>query len=996
MVLTPYGDCPRPPLGKGLPTMSSGIHKTDNLLWCESAGGVFIFGPETRSSLDKCLVIPSYIGSRRVIGIGGAAFKDCRKLKQVVLPPTLTWIGKEAFFNCVNLQKVEFSSGINSIGYCAFRGCTSLRKVVVPSKRVSVDPSAFDSYTSVVYRDGSSSARSGARPSVKNQPLPKRLPSSSWCFSSVASESSSARSGARPSVKNPPQPSCNFTSEATEPSDVGEGTSFSFFRSWKAFGVCAVVYALLWVVFIAGLPKPGDSSETMETPIASSESVGTRGWDKITVSDRVSNYYGRRNNVGGSTSQGRDKTSPAYVTTNKSDNNSFRTSSASSLSSSSESSEPSGVKNAYFTVNGEKYALCWIHAGYFMMGSQANERGHCADEGYYRVVNSGFWALETPVTQRLWKGVTGSNPSRFTDDDLPVEQVSYDDCLEFLSKLNAQVKGPNDMEFRLPTEVEWECACRGGQDTAFWWGDSSSASDLNCEGVAKQTTPVKKYSSNAYGLFDTHGNVREWCADWYAAPSQTGAGSSDAVAKETERVVRGGSWKTRADECRSASRGHCVPTTRSDDLGFRIVVGPVNVSRRAVSPSPRAAAASAARDTKPNRVDSSATRQSASSSRSGSYGNTRSAGSTPSNTSRNARGLFDDEEEDFDYYDDDEEDDPFAKNSRSRDGFLSRFADNAKDDDGFLEIDPLDRSSSWNYSGRLRPEDDDDVDSSYRDYQFGYTKDYGPMVKAPQVARLSAKFTGGWDSSEKRDIGIGKVFTIGGNEYVMRWIPPGWFMMGEPEDSNVFVYGDYKQHEVKLTRGFWILETPVTQGLWADVMGDGKADAAEEDAELPVVSVCYDDCLKFLNKLESLGLFPAGTELRLPTEAEWEYACRADSTSGYSWGEEPREGKANFAVKADDSALTPVKTYSPNKWNLYDMHGNVWEWCLDWSDVYPVGKAENPKGPEKGYQRVCRGGSWKSRPEEGRSGSRGSRYAAETADDLGFRFVLSVDPEKKR
>ena len=224
----------------------------------------------------------------------------------------------------------------------------------------------------------------------------------------------------------------------------------------------------------------------------------------------------------------------------------------------------------------------WIRPGSFMIGSPEDEKEREIDETLHRVsLTKGFYLQTTPVTQGQWKKVMGNNPSYFKNcgDECPVEQVSWDDCQEFIKSLNGM--GKNDV-YRLPTEAEWEYACRAGTTTPFSFGDSLSTDEANYDGShshkgypkgkwRKKPTPVGDFPSNSWGLYDMHGNVWEWCQDWYGdystGPVTNPAGLSDG----TRRVLRGGSWNYYAWNCRSAYRGSILPGYRYGGLGFRLL-----------------------------------------------------------------------------------------------------------------------------------------------------------------------------------------------------------------------------------------------------------------------------------------------------------------------------------------------------------------------------------------------------------------------------------------
>ncbi|MEZ5476287.1 MAG: formylglycine-generating enzyme family protein [Thiolinea sp.] len=216
----------------------------------------------------------------------------------------------------------------------------------------------------------------------------------------------------------------------------------------------------------------------------------------------------------------------------------------------------------------------------------------------------------------------------------------------------------------------------------------------------------------------------------------------------------------------------------------------------------------------------------------------------------------------------------------------------------------------------------------------------------------------GWGEDE---FGLWMAFTYRGNRQQFRWCEPGTFLMGSPEDeperSN-----DESQHEVTLTKGFWIADTPVTQGLWQAAMGDNPSRFEGENR--PVENVSWDDAQAFIAKMN--GMKPE-LKLCLPTEAQWEYACRAGSTTPFCWGEQINSLLVNFNGTEPYNhgreseyrrETVEVKSFYPNDWGLWQMYGNVWEWCQDWYGAYPSQLITDPQGAESGDRRVLRGGSW--------------------------------------
>ncbi len=189
-----------------------------------------------------------------------------------------------------------------------------------------------------------------------------------------------------------------------------------------------------------------------------------------------------------------------------------------------------------------------------------------------------------------------------------------------------------------------------------------------------------------------------------------------------------------------------------------------------------------------------------------------------------------------------------------------------------------------------------------------------------------------------------------GIEFVQ--IPAGSFTMGSPENEAGRGAGE-AQRRVTLSQGFWLGKYEVTQAQWTRVMGSNPSDF--EGDNRPVDFVSWDAAQQFISKLNKTASGP----YRLPTEAEWEYACRAGSTWAFAYGN--RDGPLNnYSWYSANSGRNThaVGRKKPNAWGLYDMHGNVWEWCQDWYGDYPVGDATDPAGPSSGQLRVLRGGSW--------------------------------------
>ncbi len=219
-------------------------------------------------------------------------------------------------------------------------------------------------------------------------------------------------------------------------------------------------------------------------------------------------------------------------------------------------------------------------------------------------------------------------------------------------------------------------------------------------------------------------------------------------------------------------------------------------------------------------------------------------------------------------------------------------------------------------------------------------------------------------------------------------------MMGTSENEPGR-YSNETLHRVTLKQGFYMQTTEVTQKQWKDVMGDNPSYFKECGDDCPVESVPWNDVQRFIEKLNlDSARLPVGERsrtYRLPTEAEWEYAARAGSQTAYCFGDDAAD-LGNYAWYAENSDIKthPVAQKQPNKWGLYDMHGNVWEWCQDWYGDYPSGDVADPVGPDSGSVRVFRGGGWGDLAQYCRSALR-LGYSPDFRNfNLGFRLVLPV------
>jgi formylglycine-generating enzyme required for sulfatase activity len=251
------------------------------------------------------------------------------------------------------------------------------------------------------------------------------------------------------------------------------------------------------------------------------------------------------------------------------------------------------------TVNSIGIKLVLVPPGEFQMGSPESEPSRDDDETQHRVrITKPYYLGMYEVTQAEYERVMGANPSNDktvagqNTSRFPVERVSWEEAVEFCRKLSAMsAEQSAGRVYRLPTEAEWEFACRAGTVTPFHFGSQLNGREANCDGnypygtttkgtYLQRPTTVGSYASNGFGLFDMHGNVREWCSDWYDSGYYANSPTDDptGLTSGSLRVDRGGGWDGDARDCRSAYRYSSSPDSRYDNLGFRLASSSVDQS----------------------------------------------------------------------------------------------------------------------------------------------------------------------------------------------------------------------------------------------------------------------------------------------------------------------------------------------------------------------------------------------------------------------------------
>ena len=530
----------------------------------------------------------------------------------------------------------------------------------------------------------------------------------------------------------------------------------------------------------------------------------------------------------------------------------------------------------------------WIAPGTFSMGSPLSEPGRNFDETQHQVMlNEGFWLSDHEVTQAEYQAVMGFNPSHFKGLlDHPVERVSWNDAVRYCQTLTERERAggriTGQQAYRLPTEAEWEFAARAGTQGPLaadlveiaWYSDNSGM----------MTRPVKSKGANGWGLYDTIGNVWEWCWDWYGDYPTASVRDPLGPYYGDARVIRGAVWVDdgwfglangglATGGARLANRGKKAPDYQSLDLGFRTVLGPI-LPGQTIAPS----------ITLPPDSGIWETGQTASFFAKG-------FGTPPLRYQWELNGL-----------------------------------DLVGEVRETLMITNVQQANAG-------------------DYRVKVSNPLGTVISA--AAKLTV---------------IPAPVVPGG----FVWIRPGTFVMGSNDPERRW---DEFEHVVSLTKGFWLSDHEVTQGEYQLVMGINPSHF-KGDNYLPVESVSWNEAVVYCQRLTErerlAGRITAHEAYRLPTKAEWEYAARAGTVG-------PRHGTLEEIgwYSANSSGSTHlVRKKLPNAWGLYDMLGNLMEWCSDWYGSDAQGNQKDPQGPGSGSTRVLRGGSGKHAAQFARSAAR--------------------------
>ena len=686
-----------------------------------------------------------------------------------------------------------------------------------------------------------------------------------------------------------------------------------------------------------------------------------------------------------------------------------------------------------FTVNGVTFKMVTVEGGTFTMGGTSEQGAVASDEKpTHSVTLSTYLIGKTEVTQELWQAVMGTNPSTTKGNTFPVVKVSWNDCQTFINKLNV-LTGKN---FRLPTEAEWEYAARGGNKSkAYKYSGSSTIGNVAWykanAGIIK---PVASLQPNELGIYDMSGNVWEFCNDWYGNYSGEAQTNPIGPASGDYRVQRGGSCATGADQCRISYRGAADPTAPFDHVGLRLCLSTepsftvngvsfdmVEVEGGTFTMGATAEQTGVFGDEKPTHQVTLPSYY---------IGKTEVTqelwqavmGSNPSNftgtnlpvekvswddcktfiaklnalTGKNFR-LPTEAEWEF-----------AARGGNKSRGYkycgsntlsdVAWYVDNSDNKTHPVAAKTPNELGIYDMSGNVLEWCNDWYSSTY------YTSESQTNPTGPDSGSSRVRRGGSWNYSEntcrvsyrgnttpsfrynylglRLCLSADESFTVNGVSFAMVPVAGGTFTMGATHEQGTNIDSNEKPtHQVTLS-SYMIGKTEVTQALWLAVMGSKPSYFRGDN--LPVEQVSWDDCQKFITKLNAL----TGKNFRLPTEAEWEYAARGGNMSqGYKYSGSNEIGDVAWYDNNSGNKTHSVATKAPNELGIYDMSGNLWEWCSDWYGSYSSTAQTNPTGPDSGSNRIIRGGSWGHDLLDCRVAIRGA--IGQTSRSIGFGLRLA-------
>ena len=731
------------------------------------------------------------------------------------------------------------------------------------------------------------------------------------------------------------------------------------------------------------------------------------------------------------------------------------------------------------------------------MGSPEDEAGRSSDEPLHEVtISEPFWILNTEVTQGLWRGVMKKLPHTYSSASYPVKP-SWNEAREFIDVLNRGDFAPEGLVFDLPTEAQWEYACRAGTTGPLAGGEKIAEVAWYRDNSGKVIRSVTTKKPNNWKLYNTLGNVAEWCADWYGPLSSESVTDPTGPPRGSTRVLRGGSFMAGADRCRCAARWYASPENKGLDIGFRLIL------RRGDKP------AQPAERPEPIPITIDGIVYNFLGCPAGSFPmgspldyQEHQADEVPHEVTLSEEFWLQETEVTCQLWD------AVTKEHHNENpGWESLPIEEISWEEALLFVDKLNTEKTapagfrfalpteaqWEYACRCAsrqpldkrkkiaeqcwyndnsggvthpikqksPNDWGFYDMQgnvsewcydrYQPYSDGAAVDpAGPSIGTLRVRRggtvrdtmtdcRAERRAGTLPVKKLRGVGLRlalvkdthdtndtdssqkdsdsdqkaaveppepKTISIAGSPFRFLGCPAGSFLMGSPDDEPGHTAGEARK-EVTIEQEFWMLECEVTQDLWYLVMTTKPSFYQMIESTVipnryypnrpsyPVEYVSWNNCQEFIDELNAGPYVPAGYYFALPTEAQWEYACRAGENRPFAeepdllgWYRDNSQGKPH-----------PVMEKKPNAWGFYDMQGNVSEWCLDSfgaSDDQTEDRTKQSESAKALSAKVFRGGSWSDNMLDCRSAARGHLEPTGRSDTIGFRLVLNRVPTEPK
>lgn len=592
-----------------------------------------------------------------------------------------------------------------------------------------------------------------------------------------------------------------------------------------------------------------------------------------------------------------------------------------------------------------------------------------------------FYLQTTEVTQEQWQRIMGHNPSRFAGADRPVDRVMFDEAQDFVKRLN---EGAGRDIYRLPGFHEWHYACRGGCPGLNFWGDDpGEASRYAWEKSEDGTHPVARKKPNSWGLYDLYGNVWEYTGD--------GGASGDGLVVSIPEpgfgtvVFRGGNY---------VCATHTGPFPKGSHFfqqgGLRLLLTEPGARLAANAPLPQPPPAAS---TGPKTITNSIGADHKPQAETKPENNAKKivlAKPTGPHFIKNTNGVITDQETGLQWFVGPDKDTNWHQAKKWATGLKAagggwrmptsiELRGLYQKGNGKRDIEPIFKhtgSRVWSGDHRGSTALAIYFPGAGGDYNNVNYSDGGRAFAVRYLTKTSTK-----PAKPTKTVPKGKRFTNSiGMEFVR--IPAGSFMMGSDKGED----DERPVHKVTISRPFYMQTTEVTQGQWKAVMGGDPSRFKKCGDGCPVEQVSWKDAQEFIHRLNQKE---GTTKYRLPTEAQWECAARAGSPKAYCFGDyDSRLGQYAWYYANSEKRTRPVAKKKANAWGLFDMHGNVAEWCRDWYGPYPSGPVSDPSGPAHGSKRVQRGGHWGCIEPYIRSASRGWALPNNAHETCGFRLVV--------